>query len=313
MGTRDAGEQVAFGFQLPVPGRAGLAGASEPRADAEELATVARVAERAGFAVLAVGDHVDLPGSAAPRAGPTWCDALATLSWLAAGTERVRLLGHLGGQPLRHPLLAAKQWAALDAGTGGRTVLGVGPGGTEGGPAALDVDGRHEGALVDEALEALRTTLDGERAAHEGRPSGPAGRRVPIWVGGASAAARQRAARWGDGWLAVGPPEGRLSVAVAQVHELRERYGRADEPFTVGALSGPLYVGAPRWDVGRAVHGSPEQIASFLRSIARLGVDQIQVTFRSRDVHELHDQLRAFGAEVAPLVAAGARRPVRSG
>ena len=70
----------------------------------------------------------------------------------------------------------------------------------------------------------------------------------------------------------------------------------------VGALSGPLYVGDPRWDVGRAVHGSPEQIAAFLRVLAGFGVDQIQVAFRSRDVHELYDQLRVFGAEVAPLV-----------
>jgi hypothetical protein len=31
-------------------------------------------------------------------------------------------------------------------------------------------------------------------------------------------------------------------------------------------------------------------------------VDQIQVAFRSRDLYELHDQLRVFGAEVAPLL-----------
>jgi hypothetical protein len=80
--------------------------------------------------------------------------------------------------------------------------------------------------------------------------------------------------------------------------------GRVAEPFTVGALSGPLYVGEPRWDIGRAVHGSPQQIAAFLRVLAGLGVDQIQVGFRSRDVHELYDQLRLFGAEVAPHVAA---------
>jgi hypothetical protein len=50
------------------------------------------------------------------------------------------------------------------------------------------------------------------------------------------------------------------------------------------------------------VHGSPEQIAGFLRVLAGLDVDQIQVTFRSRDVHEPYDQLRIFGAEVAPQV-----------
>ena len=76
----------------------------------------------------------------------------------------------------------------------------------------------------------------------------------------------------------------------------------SDYVRAVGARSGPLYVGEPRWDVGRAVHGSPEQVAGFLRVLAGLGVDQIEVAFRSRDVHELYDQLRTFGADVAPLL-----------
>jgi len=321
--TRDAGERVAFGFQLPIQGQpAAFAEGWESRAGAQELATVARVAERAGFAALAVADHVAVPKSRAPTVGTTWWDCVATLAYLAAVTERIRLLSHVYVLPLRHPLLAAKQWTTLDALSGGRTILGVGAGDLEGEFAALGVDFHRRGALLDEALGALRAALDGEFSSHEGPTwryeevglsPRPVQHRVPIWVGGASAAARRRAARWGDGWLAVGPPEGGLSAAVAEVHELRERYGRADEPFTIGAMSGPLYVGEPRWDVGRAVHGSPEQIASFLRSIAGLGVDQIQVSFRSRDVHELYDQLRVFGAEVAPRGAAGARRPVRSG
>jgi hypothetical protein len=43
-------------------------------------------------------------------------------------------------------------------------------------------------------------------------------------------------------------------------------------------------------------------VAGFLRVLAGLGVNQIQVAFRSRDAHELYDQIRVFGAEVAPLV-----------
>ena len=92
-----------------------------------------------------------------------------------------------------------------------------------------------------------------------------------------------------------------MSAGIAHLRRLLDEAGRADEPFTVGARSGALYVGEPRWDVGRAVHGSPEQVAGFLRVLAGLGVDQIEVAFRSRDVHELYDQIRLFGAEVAPL------------
>jgi alkanesulfonate monooxygenase SsuD/methylene tetrahydromethanopterin reductase-like flavin-dependent oxidoreductase (luciferase family) len=199
----------------------------------------------------------------------------------------------------------------LDALSGGRAILGVGTGHLEAEFAALGVDYHRRGALLDEAIDAVRAAFGDDFSAHAGaawsyhemgqqpRPVQP---QVPIWVGGSSPAALRRAAERGDGWLPQGPPEGGMSAGIARLQEMRDRAGRAGQPFTVGALSGPLYVGDPRWDVGRAVHGSPEQIAAFLRVLAGFGVDQIQVAFRSRDVHELYDQLRVFGAEVAPLV-----------
>jgi probable F420-dependent oxidoreductase len=241
----------------------------------------------------------------------TWWDCISTLSYLAAITHRIRLLSHVYVLPFRHPLMAAKQWMTLDALSGGRAILGVGAGHVEGEFAALGVDHSRRGALLDESIDAVRAAFDGEYTSHAGTTWSydemglsprPVQQRLPIWVGGSSPAALQRAAERGDGWLPEGPPEGGMSAGIARLRELRARAGKADEPFTVGALSGPLYVGEPRWDIGRAVHGSPEQIAGFLRVLAGLGVDQIQVTFRSRDVHELYDQLRVFGAEVVPLV-----------
>lgn len=54
--------------------------------------------------------------------------------------------------------------------------------------------------------------------------------------------------------------------------------------------------------VGRPARGSAEQVAVFLRALVGIGVDQVQVTFRSRHADDLYDQLEAFGAEVAELV-----------
>src|SRR5262245_21686660 len=244
----------------------------------------------------------------------TWYDCVTTLAYVAALTHRIRLLSHVYVLPYRHPLVVAKQWMTLDALSAGRAILGVGAGHVAAEFDALGVDFSRRGALLDEAIDAVREAFAGEYTTHEGDAWSygevgltprPVQASPPIWVGGSSPAALRRAAERGDGWLPTGPPEGGMSAGIARIHELRARAGRADEPFTVGALSGPLYVGLPRWDVGRAVHGSPEQIASFLRVLAGFGVDQIQVAFRSRDVHELCDQLRAFGAEVAPLVRRG--------
>jgi probable F420-dependent oxidoreductase len=308
----DARVGVAFGIQLPIQAQSTMfAETWEARAGVDELGSVARVADHAGFAYVAVCDHVAIPKPRAPAMSTTWYDCVATLAYLAALTERVRLLSHVYVLPYRHPLAAAKQWMTLDALSGGRAILGVGTGHLEAEFAALGVDYHRRGALLDESIDAVRAALTDEFSARRGtawtydevgqRPR-PAQARVPIWVGGSSPAALRRAAERGDGWLPQGPPEGGMSAGIARLREMRAGSGRAGEPFTVGALSGPLYVGDPRWDVGRAVHGSPEQIAAFLRVLADFGVDQIQVAFRSRDVHELYDQLRVFGAEVAPLV-----------
>lgn len=304
---------VAFGFQLPIQAQARLFAQSwEAGAGVDELGAVARVAEHAGFAYLAVCDHVAIPEERAAALTTTWYDCVATLAYVAALTHRIRLLSHVYVLPYRHPLVVAKQWMTLDALSGGRAILGVGAGHVPGEFAALGVDFERRGALLDEAIDAVRAALACEYSHHAGEQwrygdvglsPRPAQSHLPIWVGGSSPAALRRAAERGDGWLPDGPPEEGLSAGIARLHELRERAGRADEPFTVGALSGPLYVGTPRWDVGRAVQGPPDQIAGFLRVLAGFGVDQIQVSFRSRDVHELYDQLRLFGAEVAPRVA----------
>ena len=121
-----------------------------------------------------------------------------------------------------------------------------------------------------------------------------------MWVGGSSPAAVRRAALKGDGWLPQGDPRDRLPAQIARIRELRERAG-VRGPFTVGAIVEPLYVGTPRWEVGRrTLTGGPRELAESLRAYSAMGVHQIQVRFRSRSRGELTDQIAAFGAEVAP-------------
>ena len=307
---RDA-SGLAYGMQLPVQSQSTLyAEPWEADAGAGDLVEIARTADRAGFAYLAVCDHVAIPRRLAPAMGTVWYDPVATLAHLAAVTERTRLLSHVAIVGLRHPLLTAKQYATLDHLSGGRLILGVGAGHVAEEFAAVGADFEHRGAVLDETIDALRAALGpDEYPEHHGklyrfeglgqlpRPAQP---RVPVWVGGSSRAAVRRAALKGDGWLPQGDPRDRLPAQLARIRELREQAG-ADGPFTVGAITEPLYVGTPGWEVGRrTLTGTPEALAESLRAYAAMGVDQIQVLFRSRSRSELTDQITAFGAEVAP-------------
>lgn len=294
---------MRYGLQLPVQSQSTIyVQPWERGAGAAELVQVARACEAAGFDYVAVCDHVAIPGDKAEAMSTEWWDTIATLAYLAAKTERVRLLSHVYVLPYRHPLVAAKAWATLDALSGGRAILGVGAGHVEREFEALGLPFAERGRLLDEAIDAVRAALQDEHPVHAGkqwqfedvgvRPR-PVQDRLPIWVGGSSPAAMRRAAERGDGWLPQGPPEGGMEAGIARVHEQRAAAGRADEPFTVGALSGPLKL------------ENVEKVSAYLRTYRDMGVDQVQVSFRSASVDELCEQIARFAAEVAPLVEGG--------
>ncbi|MFI2617972.1 TIGR03619 family F420-dependent LLM class oxidoreductase [Streptomyces sp. NPDC018584] len=302
---------LAYGMQLPVQSQSSLY--AEPwEADATpgDLVEIARTADRAGFAYLASCDHVAIPRRLAEAMGTTWYDPVATLSYLAAATENVRLMSHVAIVGLRHPLLTAKQYATLDHLSGGRLILGVGAGHVPEEFEALGVDFARRGPVLDETIDALRAALGpDEYPEHHGaryhfgglgqRPR-PAQRHVPLWVGGSSPAAIRRAATRADGWLPQGDPRDKLPAQIAKLRRLRAQAG-IEEPIVIGAITEALYVGEPGRPVGRrTLHGEPEALAESLRAYAAMGVDQIQVRFRSRGRDELTDQMRAFAADVAP-------------
>ncbi|MFF7761237.1 MULTISPECIES: LLM class F420-dependent oxidoreductase [Streptomyces] len=306
---------MRYGIQLPIQSQSTIyAEPWEAEATPADLAGIARAADRAGFDYIAACDHVAIPRRLAPAMSTIWYDPVATLAFLAAVTERARLLSHVAVVGLRHPLLTAKQYATLDHLSGGRLVLGVGAGHVQEEFEALGVDFAHRGAVLDESIDALRSALGPEEfPEHHGklydfeglgqRPR-PAQPRVPLWVGGSSPAAVRRAALKGDGWLPQGDPRDRLPAQIERIRRLRQEAG-LEGPFTVGAIAEPLYVGTPTWDVGRrTLSGAPGALAESLRAYRAMGVDQLQVRFRSRSSAELLDQMEEFGTEVGSSLKA---------
>src|SRR5262249_46158504 len=111
--------------------------------------------------------------------------------------------------PMRHPLPLAKELATLQNLSGGRFILGAGVGWLEAEFAALGVPFNERGRRMDEGIAMMRAVgsdgpggfdarhvpaeIDGMRMMP--KPERP----IPIWIGGTSEAALQRAARH-DGW-----------------------------------------------------------------------------------------------------------------
>jgi probable F420-dependent oxidoreductase len=296
--------QAIWGLQLPVQSQSTAFVAEwEAYAGPEELASVALAAEAAGAGYVAVCDHVAIPEDLAPSMGGTWYDTVATLGWLAARTERIRLLSHVWVLPYRHPAQTAKAFATLDVLSGGRIVLGVGAGHVEEEFELLGADWEARGRSVADGIEGVREafrtgSIDGFRV--EPRPVQPGG--PPIWVGGSSRAAMRRAARLGDGWLPQTPPEGGMRRAIEWVLAERAEHLGDAAPFDVGIHAGVFRL-SDGDATGEYTVTDHDRVVAQLAGCRRVGANQLQVRFESRSAADLCEQIQAFGSTIWRQVA----------
>jgi F420-dependent oxidoreductase-like protein len=89
------------------------------------LADIAQRAEQAGVDRISVMDHLWQIGTLGPPEHEM-LEAYTALGWLAAKTDRVKLLTMVTAVVYREPGLLAKAMTTLDVLSGGRSILGIG-------------------------------------------------------------------------------------------------------------------------------------------------------------------------------------------
>lgn len=187
-----------------------------------ELADIAVEADLGGLHHLTCSQHAIVPTEVAGTRGGTYWDPLATLSFLAGFTRRIRLVTNVLVLGYQHPLMLAKQYATLDRLSRGRVTLGVGVGSLREEFEALDVPFEGRGERADAALRALRAALSEGVPGFVLDPS-PVQHEVPVWVGGNSQRSLRRAAELGTGWTPFGLSREQIAGMLAQV-ELPPRF-----------------------------------------------------------------------------------------
>jgi alkanesulfonate monooxygenase SsuD/methylene tetrahydromethanopterin reductase-like flavin-dependent oxidoreductase (luciferase family) len=140
-------------------------------------------------------------------------DTWTLLAYVAARTERVRLLPDVINLPFRLPSVLAKSAASLDVLSGGRVELGLGAGAFWDAIEAMGGPRRTPGDSVDaleEAIAILRGFWSGERSvSFEGehyrvkgaKPGPPPAHPIRIWVGAYGPRMLRLTGRLGDAWL----------------------------------------------------------------------------------------------------------------
>jgi probable F420-dependent oxidoreductase len=205
---------MQIGLSTPVVVQVpGVASAWESTGTIDDLARIGRVADELGYEFLTCSEHVAIPNADAETRGAVYWDPLATLGFLAAHTERIKLATAVLVLPYHHPMEIAKRYGTLDRVSAGRLVLGVGIGSLTEEFELLGAHWDRRGARADDSIRALRASLskptpsyDGEFYAYDGMTVLPhaVAPRVPIWVGGRSIQSLRRATRLADGWMPYG-------------------------------------------------------------------------------------------------------------
>ena len=259
--------------------------------DPNDLIDLAVEAEERGLDSIWVNHHVLNVGYIEDRLDTRpYYDALTVLTWAAARTERVRLGTSVLVLPYLHPMVLAKELATIDRLSGGRVIAGVGVGSLPEENAALGVGYDDRGPFGDEAIDVMRALWssptadhDGERFSFHGLKSGPqpAQSPLPVWIGGAGAPARRRAARVGQGWHPM-----------CSVGGLARRLPKLVEALDAAGRDRASIVVAPRIDVSQL----PDRAA--VDAFAEAGADQLIVGTGTADVAGIREGL----AQVASFV-----------
>jgi probable F420-dependent oxidoreductase len=277
---------------------------------------VARAAERLGFSSIWTTDHVIMPPA---QAGPydEIFEALLTLAYLAPLTTTVKLGISVIVVPQRNGVVLAKELATLDRLANGRVIAGVGAGWNEAEFMMLGAGDRfhQRGAYLDETLSVWSHLWTSPEAPFEGKfydlppaafgPGPVQAGGPPIWVGGSAAAARRRAARYGDAWHPVGISAGDL---IAGRELVREESAAAGRPMPEIAPLLAIQFGEPAAALSAnqmlTISGTPAEVTSSLTAYADASVSEIVCMFNSRDGAVVVERMEIFAEQVMPELAA---------
>ncbi len=286
-------------FGLHIPDFTWDGGVNTLRGD---LADVARVAEQAGFDRISVMDHLWQIGPVGP-VEHAMLEAYTTLGYLAAKTERVKLLTVVTAVVYREPGLLAKAVSTLDVLSGGRAMLGIGAAWNEEESRGLGLffpSTAERFERLEEALQICKQMWSDDDGPYEGQhyqlgrtlnsPQPLTRPHPPILIGGAGEKKTLRlVARYADACNIFDSAELSHKLDVLRAHCEREGRDYADIEKTVQL----------RFDVGENGERVDETI-EHLRELAELG---IQVAHGGVPNATALRQLEVMAERVIPAVA----------
>ena len=310
---------MEFGVHLPL-----ISFAGEQRS-LDELLAFTETARDLGYTHLCVNDHLVFSRA--------WLDGPTALAAVVGRSGQMTLATTVAVPVLRGPAATAKILAAIDLLSGGRLLVGLGPGSSARDYELVGVRFEERWKRLDEAVQTLRAFWRADGVAFEGAFYSTAGFALaptpaqrpgpPIWIGSwGSPAGLRRVAHLADGWLASGyntTPE-LFAQAWSDVQEEVAARGRDVAEFPNGIATMWCYVTENRARADAVIAdvlapmlnrppeqlrailpiGSAEECAEKLAAYASAGAQRVFLW----PLADERTQLEVFHERVAPLLDA---------
>lgn len=232
--------------------------------------------------------YVASPDGSLPTEYQNVLDPFATLTYVAANTERISLGTCVVDMPYYSPVVLARQFASLDILSGGRVIAGLGLGWSKDEFDVSNVPFKDRGARADDFLSVLTRIWMDDVVEFNGRfHSVPASRidlkpvqkpHPAILLGGFTPKAFSRIAKYADGWIPIAGfgPLDQLDQAISRLREEVRKADRDPSKIKVFVLTYPNVLDSTFANGDRPpMTGIIDQIGEDIRQIKRIGAEHI--------------------------------------
>ncbi len=316
---------MQIGFNAPTSG---------PLIGTDSFVRIITESETLGFDYVTVSDHIMVPrnleskypytntGEFPAGTAAAWLEQLATTSFIAGITSKLRFVLSVMVVPHRPAVLTAKILSTIDHLSKGRLTLGIGVGWCREefeaiGAAPFD----DRGHVTDEWMAVCKELWTRDEPRFDGKyvkfddvtfAPKPVQQPIPIRVGGESGPALRRTARYADCWYPVGTnPQlpmntvDRFKSGVAKFRTVAEKAGRDPATLAIAlrVLAGPS--SRPRRTIdgaGEMFTGGAADYAGDIRALQDLGVSAVDVRLFGTTTEETIDNMRRFRDDVMAKV-----------
>lgn len=274
---------------------------------------LAKWADRLGFAMISVPEHIVIPNHHTELSGKFYFHAYSGMAYFAGATERIMVNSSISILPLQNPMVSAKALSTIDFMSGGRCMITFAAGWLEEEFQQLGVAFHERGAMCEEYLAAIIELWTKDRPEFDGKyvsfrdiafePKPVQKPHLPVWLGGDADPVLRRVGRHCTGWWPFLTKPEAIPDKIDYIKSQPDYAGKLEQVF-YGVSTGRLGEGHVPIDDPTARPGqSKQEFVDRLNYFKTLGVTMSGLPIPAvSGIEEYMDYTQWVAEEIMPAI-----------